>query len=619
MLPEPSRDERRKPRILLGPGDPQRSLGSLINALKEYAEVISFSPRNADICYHVDEDSFHDILERLPEDWTPDFVIIRDGEYYEIPVGLEESPYPVIGLIGDWNLAFNGIASIIGIFDFIFTDRQGVKVFQKLGIENIEYFPLYGYDPGIHKAYDEEKKYDVCLIGNLNHNVQTKRAKALYRIAKLADKYKINIESGVYGADYGRKLSQSKIVFNQSIRGEVNMRTFEAPACGALLFLESDNLEVRDFFRDREDCVLYDNDNLEGLIEHYLLHESERQRIVKNMGLKIKNHSYYHRARKLIQRIKRIKFESVDRAFNRLPPVEKIIRRANYLVQIDTLEALKRAGKELLSGLQLDPENPILLNNLGVVYGLLSRFTSEESMLRKGVNCCNKATTINPNFVIANFNSALMHLELREYVPSLSRLKESALMLQRDYRGVLTMLGLYYPYPSGYDVFKVEWERALYENAGVPGRLRVQIYNLLNWKIHHLLGDVCLAIDPGDLLLAKGYYMKAVSFRADFGETYHKLGRVEVALGRYREGLGFIKTAMEKAPFYFPAWLDYFQILYNLGRSEECRAFCKEKLTVLKAFPNYKDMQDKFNRFWELCNHGASGHHSEVLQQLEAH
>ena len=618
MLPEPSRDEGRKPRILLGPGDPRRSLGSLINALREYADVITFSPRNADICYRVDKDSFHDILGRLPKNWTPDFVIIRDAEYYEIPMGLEESPYPVIGLIGDWNLAFNGMAGIIGIFDFIFTDKRGVEVFQKLGIKNIKYFPLYGYDPEVHRAYEEQKEYDVCLIGNLNHNIHRKRAKALYRIAKLADKYKINIESGVYGADYGRKLSQSKIVFNQSIRGEANMRTFEAPACGALLFLESDNLEVRDFFRDGEDCVLYD-DNLEELIEHYLLHESERQRIVKNMSSKINNHSYYHRARELIERMNRIKFKRSDRAFNKLPPVEKIIRRTNYLVQIGTLGALKRAREELLSGLQLDPENPILLNDLGVVYGLLSGFTSEESMLRKGINCCDKAVAINPNFVIANFNSALMCLELREYAQCLSKLKESTLMLQRDCRGVLATLGLYYPHPGGYDVFKVEWERALYENVGVPERLPVQISTLLNWKIHDLLGDVSLAINPDDLLLAKGYYMRAVSFRADFGETYHKLGRVEVALGRYREGLKFIKTAMEKAPFHFPAWLDYFQILYKLGRFEECRAFCQEKLTVLRAFPNYKNMRDKFEEFWRLCDDGTGGHHSEVLQQLEAH
>jgi hypothetical protein len=59
------------------------------------------------------------------------------------------------------------------------------------------------------------------------------------------------------------------------------MRTFEAAAAGALLFQEAGNLEVPTYFADRRECVYYDSGNLEELLEYYLEHEEERERIAR--------------------------------------------------------------------------------------------------------------------------------------------------------------------------------------------------------------------------------------------------------------------------------------------------------------------------------------------------
>ena len=61
------------------------------------------------------------------------------------------------------------------------------------------------------------------------------------------------------------------------MRGECNRRAFEAACCGALLFQERGNAETAAFFRDREECVCYGEDDLEDLLEHYLTHEDERR------------------------------------------------------------------------------------------------------------------------------------------------------------------------------------------------------------------------------------------------------------------------------------------------------------------------------------------------------
>jgi len=75
----------------------------------------------------------------------------------------------------------------------------------------------------------------------------------------------------------------------------------EAAAAGALLCQERENVEIRDYFRGKEDisrrgaenaeeigsqspfpeCVLYGDDNLEELLEYYLEHEEERKKIAE--------------------------------------------------------------------------------------------------------------------------------------------------------------------------------------------------------------------------------------------------------------------------------------------------------------------------------------------------
>jgi tetratricopeptide (TPR) repeat protein len=61
----------------------------------------------------------------------------------------------------------------------------------------------------------------------------------------------------------------------------MNQRAFEAAACGAMLFMEEENLEVRDFFVPGKECVLFNDRNFEELLDHYLTHDDERAEIAR--------------------------------------------------------------------------------------------------------------------------------------------------------------------------------------------------------------------------------------------------------------------------------------------------------------------------------------------------
>src|SRR5438105_3552369 len=106
--------------------------------------------------------------------------------------------------------------------------------------------------------------------------VQRERLAWLPRLARLADRYRVAIHADVFGEDYRALLRRARIVFNRAVRGECNQRTFEAAACGALLFQEAGNREVPAYFADRRECVCYTEHDLEELLAHYLDHEDER-------------------------------------------------------------------------------------------------------------------------------------------------------------------------------------------------------------------------------------------------------------------------------------------------------------------------------------------------------
>ena len=75
------------------------------------------------------------------------------------------------------------------------------------------------------------------------------------------------------------KAGSYSIVFSHVATPRCSRRHFEVPAAGALLFEHADRRPTLTMFEDRKECVFYDADNLEALLEHYLEHEEERQRL----------------------------------------------------------------------------------------------------------------------------------------------------------------------------------------------------------------------------------------------------------------------------------------------------------------------------------------------------
>ena len=200
-----------------------------------------------DVAFDPSAGSWHELQSLLPRGFAPDLLLLFWPDQEPLPAGLEHCPVPVVGVMSDYNLTLPYVAGLWPFFDVLLCDRAGVGLFDRLSFADVRYWCQYAHKRPFHRCWPDAgpRDIDVGFAGNLNPDVQRERAPWLQRVRDLVGLgLHSEVRSGLHGADYGRFLSRCKIGWNRSIRGEMNLRGFEVPACGALLLMERENREV---------------------------------------------------------------------------------------------------------------------------------------------------------------------------------------------------------------------------------------------------------------------------------------------------------------------------------------------------------------------------------------
>lgn len=252
--------------------------------------------------YIQDFDGFYEKV--IAPVYSPDFILFYWPEYLPMPPNFHRVPLPKFAVVSDWNVGVNFLPFVLPLFHGVFCDKNGVEIIKRMGCERVAHWQQYAASWGRDTVLPQENRvYDIGFIGNLNINLQRGREKWLKRIACLGGGYKVGIWGSVYGEEYAKTLNRCKIVFNRSIRGEMNLRSWEAPACGALLFMEEENDEIRDYFEPGREVVLYNEGNFEGLLDYYLTHQEEREAIVNACFKKLEEHRFALRFSQLLEQV----------------------------------------------------------------------------------------------------------------------------------------------------------------------------------------------------------------------------------------------------------------------------------------------------------------------------
>ncbi|MBC8283132.1 MAG: glycosyltransferase, partial [Nitrospinae bacterium] len=243
-----------------------------------------------------------EVLSQLPNGWKPDLYFWLETGLGRIPLDLQDCDLPKACYLIDTHINFEKHLEIANHFDFVFLAQKAyVEKMQQVGIKNVFWLPL-ACDPDIHGQVDTEKKWDVGFVGTIPDS-QTRRKLLLERIGSRFD---LNCDRK-FMEDMADHYSKSKIVFNNAINQDLNMRVFEALCSGSMLITDhAEGSGLEEMFEDKKHLVFYDDESIEEKISYYLENDKERQSIAEQGRQEIlENHTYLHRANDLINILNR--------------------------------------------------------------------------------------------------------------------------------------------------------------------------------------------------------------------------------------------------------------------------------------------------------------------------
>ena len=238
------------------------------------------------------------VMAELPDGWQPDFYLWVETGLSDIPEDLSEHKLPKVCYLIDTHINFDRHLEIAGNFDFVFLAQKAyVQPMIQAGIKNVMWLPL-ACDPEIHGKVKVDKEFDVGFVGSISSTLD--RRKNL--LEKLKKQFDLDCQRK-FMDEMAEHYSKSRVIFNNAINNDLNMRVFEALCSGSLLVTDSaPGSGLEEFFKDKEHLVIYNDENLEEIVSHYLKNKLERERISSEGRREVlAKHTYGHRTEWMIQ------------------------------------------------------------------------------------------------------------------------------------------------------------------------------------------------------------------------------------------------------------------------------------------------------------------------------
>lgn len=197
-------------------------------------------------------------------------------------------------------------------FDYVFFNQKAaVDEYNETHEKKAVWLP-HAAEPQAYPKIEIVKKWDTCFVGHVqetpNYN-GIKRIEALDRLFKEFQNFYYGSRNPSFPEknmfeDAARKFSQSKVVFNISIKDDLNMRVFETLSTGSFL-LTNWIPTLSELFEDGKDLVTYKTlDEMVEKARYYIKHDDEREEIAASGYKKfIENHTYRHRIEKILSTI----------------------------------------------------------------------------------------------------------------------------------------------------------------------------------------------------------------------------------------------------------------------------------------------------------------------------
>jgi hypothetical protein len=278
----------------------------------------------------------------------PDVYVWIDPAARYFPVAIEDLPIPTVCYLVDVHLG-HWRPQAARFFDSVFVAQKDyvADYRQVLGHAQVQWLPLAAA-PYVHHLRQGPRIYQVGFVGNIMRAHQhTPRAR---RLKLIAARFQTNDLTRRYTPEeVGQIYSQSQVVFNVSLNRDVNMRVFEATACGALLLTDANAVGLADLFDIGQEVVVYNDDtDLIEKLTHYLTHENEREAIAQAGCRRTQHeHTYQLRAEQLLASVTHSDFKMIApmRLANKHERLQARLAVYTHLHMLDAVfDATRAAG-----------------------------------------------------------------------------------------------------------------------------------------------------------------------------------------------------------------------------------------------------------------------------------
>lgn len=323
---------------------------------------------------------FRQILESMPPKSHPDFFLWIESVVGYLPVNIKGNGFPTSCYLIDTHINLNAHLEIAKNFDYTFiAQREYIPEFKKEGIDNVFWIPLAA-DPDIHSKKVTEKLYDVGFAGSINSEYHRRRVNL---INKMGNEIKVSYKR-CWLDEMAEFFSASKIVFNNSISNDLNMRVFEAMSTGSFLLSDiAKGSGQEEMFKDGEDLGTYNDDDIVDKAKFYLAHDYQREKIAeRGRQLVHQAHTYTHRIDEILKVSSGEKKETPTAEEWRSRSLDKTTHKVN----MDLRQRNKHAENKrsfVIPVLDMSPASPYnivkLLDDLGDISGdVIVIFNSQE-------------------------------------------------------------------------------------------------------------------------------------------------------------------------------------------------------------------------------------------------
>jgi spore maturation protein CgeB len=230
-------------------------------------------------------------------------------DYGEDALGLPldwKLPSPNAYWVSDAHLGYEYRLERAKQFDHVFVAQKSfIERFVKDGIDRdkIHYLP-HAFEPDAYKPLSIIDKWDWCFVGYPN---SVHRIELLDRFIKEFPNYYLGWRlAGVQGYneihDVNEKYNMSKIVINDAVNQDLNMRVFETLGAGRLLITQ-DIPELRENFTHGKHLLTYGSIDYAVIEARGILKDNEKMAAIAKAGHDevMEKHTYMHRTKEILK------------------------------------------------------------------------------------------------------------------------------------------------------------------------------------------------------------------------------------------------------------------------------------------------------------------------------